>query len=33
MSHTKTEKQKLLTRIRRIRGQLEAHLRAVSHHV
>ena len=29
MSHTKTEKQKLLTRIRRVRGQLEAVERAV----
>jgi DNA-binding FrmR family transcriptional regulator len=29
MSHTKTEKQKLLARIRRIRGQLEAVERTV----
>jgi FrmR/RcnR family transcriptional regulator, repressor of frmRAB operon len=29
MSHTKTEKQKLLTRIRRVRGQLEAVERTV----
>jgi DNA-binding FrmR family transcriptional regulator len=29
MSHTKTEKQRLLTRIRRVRGQLEAVERAV----
>jgi FrmR/RcnR family transcriptional regulator, repressor of frmRAB operon len=29
MSHTRTEKQKLLTRIRRVRGQLEAVERAV----
>ena len=29
MAHTKTEKQKLLTRIRRVRGQLEAVERTV----
>ena len=29
MSHTQTEKQKLLTRIRRVRGQLEAVERTV----